>query len=161
VPESTLFVYETDDVGRDWSKLQDQELWTSIENIPALQKTKEDIAFLDSMMGSGGMEGFFKGRPFIVSMHTISKDEFDFLYITELPAIADQKKLDDIIKQLQEEAPLTIQTHHFNGFGINELRQKGAKEVFTYIVYKNYFIGSFTTILVEDVVRNINADFTT
>src|SRR5690606_5694175 len=92
---------------------------------------------------------------------TSGKDEFDFLYITELPEIADLKKLDDIIIQMQERAFLTTQAHFFNGVEINELHQKGTKKAFTYIIFKNYFIGSFATILVEDAVRNINADFTT
>src|SRR5690606_5578211 len=49
----------------------------------------------------------------------------------------------------------------FNGFEIKELRKKGKQETFTYIFYKNFFIGSFATLLVEDAIRNINADFTT
>ncbi len=161
VPENALLIYETNDLGEDWDNLQGQELWTSIERVPALEKAKTDITLLDSLLGLGGINGFFDGRPLVISMHTTSKDEFDFLYVTELPDLEDQKKLNDIISRLEEEASLTVQTRHFNGLEINELQQKGSKKTFTYIVFKNYLIGSFATILVEDVVRNINADFTT
>src|SRR5690606_19603055 len=100
VPENSLFVYESNDVGEDWKNLQEQQLWKNLKDIPALRKTSKDLHLLDSLLGTGGIESFFDERQFVVSMHTISKNEFDFLYITELPSIGDQKRLSGIIEQL-------------------------------------------------------------
>lgn len=159
VPEHALVVYESREFGDDWEKFLQQDLWQGVEKIPSLITAKKDISLLDTLLDAEGFPSAFRDRTFLASMHTTSKDEFDFLFITEVSSLADQKALDNIIEKIEEEHPLDIQTRHFNGFELIELKHSQSGKSFTYIIFKNYLIGSFTTILVEDVIRNINSEF--
>ena len=98
VPEHALVVYESREFGDDWEKFLQQDLWQGVEKIPSLITAKKDISLLDTLLDAEGFPSAFRDRTFLASMHTTSKDEFDFLFITEVSSLADQKALDNIIE---------------------------------------------------------------
>lgn len=159
IPKHALLVYSSENIADDWEKLLKQDVWIGFEGIPSLRKAKKDVAFLDTLMGSNSLASILKGRIFLASMHATTKDEFDFLYVTKISSVSDQKIFDNLIDKLKEENNFKEQSRQFNGFKIVELRDPSKGKSFTYILYKDYLIGSFSTILVEDVIRNINSDF--
>lgn len=159
IPKHALLVYSTENIADDWRKLLEQDLWKGFEGIPSLRKAKKDVAFLDTLMDSDSLASILKDRLFLASIHATTKDEFDFLFITKIKSVSDQKVFDNVVDKLQEENNFKEQSRQFNGFKIIELRDPNKGKSFTYILYKDYLIGSFSTILVEDVIRNINSDF--
>lgn len=161
IPEHALLVYESDNIVEDWQDIQEKTIWENLQSIPAFAKTSSDIALLDSLSPKEKpLEALLKNRPFAVSMHTISKEEFDFLYIVKLDKVDDLSTANDILEAVKENQNLQDQKRQFNGFEIYELRKREPAQTFTYIIYKNFFLGSFAPILVEDAIRNINNGFT-
>lgn len=159
VPDSALLVYESNNISQDWQNLQEKELWKSVQSIPAFVQTEQDMALLDTLapQASNGKD-FFHDRTFVMSMHPVSKDEFDFLYVTEIDQ-DDFSIVNKTLKSIKESWEAREQKRVFNGFDIYELRAGGTSRVFTYIIDRGYFLGSFSPLLIEDAIRNINNNF--
>lgn len=161
IPEHALLVYESNNILEDWKDIQEKTIWKNLQSIPAFNKTKKDIALLDSLApNEKRLATLLENKPFAVSMHTISKDEFEFLYIIKLDKVNDWSAAKTILDAVKETQKLEDQKRQFNGFEIYELRGVSGTPTFTYMIYNNFFIGSFAPILVEDAIRNINNDFT-
>lgn len=159
VPDTALLIYESHNISEDWENLQEKELWESLRSIPAMAQAEQDIALLDTLapQASNGRK-FFHNRAFLMSMHAVSKDEFDFLYVTEISQ-DDFSVVNKTLKSIKASWEAREQKRVFNGFDIYELREGGSSRIFTYIIENGHFIGSFSPLLVEDVIRNINSNF--
>lgn len=158
IPENALLVYESDHIVEDWNNLQEKELWENLQSIPALEQTKQDILLLDSLAPQSNDRTFFHNRPFVMAMHPISKDEFDFLYIVEIDQ-NDFSLINKTLESIKKSWGAKEQKRTFNGFDIYELRESSTSRVFTYIIDRGYFLGSFSALLIEDAIRNINNNF--
>ena len=159
VPGSALLVYESNNISEDWQNLQDKELWKTLRSIPAMTQAEQDIALFDTLTPKASNDRkFFHDRAFLMSMHAVSKDEFDFLYVVEVDQ-DDFPIVNKTLNSIKESWEAREQKRVFNGFDIYELREGNTSRIFTYIIEKGHLIGSFSPLLVEDVIRNINNNF--
>lgn len=159
VPDSALLVYESSNISEDWQNLQGKELWETLRSIPSLSQVEEDVALLDTLATEApNISKFFHNRPFLMSMHAVSKDQFDFLYVVEIDQ-DDFSIVNKGLKYLKESWEAREQKRVFNGLDIYELREANTTRIFTYIIENGHLIGSFSPLLVEDAIRNINSDF--
>jgi hypothetical protein len=49
-----------------------------------------------------------------------------------------------------------VEARNYQGIEINEVKFPNHKELFSYAIYKGYFVGGFTAFLVEETIRNIS-----
>lgn len=136
----------------DLEGLEGHKLWKSLSDIEGFTNINNGINFLDSLNGSGGFRAIFKETPALISMHKVSKDRFDFLFVVDIQNISQNTFIGASIGRLQQHG-YRFKTRNYNGFKISEISKNGHS--FACIFYKNFLLASFTPYLVEDAIRTI------
>lgn len=151
VPSEAVFVYEGSACESCLDELSSSSIVSLVKK--AVFPTQEDsLKKLTDVV----LANFRQGS--LVSMHVTRKDDFDFVFY--LPFTAQlQQQFNTLVDQLQKEKggkAAKISDRTYNGIKIYDLAVKG--KTFSWIYLDKMWVGSFTPILVEDVVRTYNDD---
>lgn len=161
VPANAFIVYESANAGKAWNNLTEKPLWNSLASIPFFNSAESDIKFLDSISGKDGtFDKLFRNFEFVASFHISSSTSFDILYFLDLNNAQNYSAFDRLVSVASSNFAFTKTTRTYQDLEIIELKKKGNDKKFSFLVYRDYFIGSFSSVLVEDAIRNIKKDFT-
>ena len=160
VPSSAILAYENSSLIENWNKIVGKSVWETMKEMPYFMAWEEGLAQADSLTGkNGSVDRLFRKRSFIISAHITSSNEFDFLFNLDLNDQAGKAVFDDVIRSIQKDHSFISKSRTYQDFKLHELVDKSSKSTFTYFIYKNVVVGSFTAFLVEDVVRNVTDGF--
>jgi len=160
VPKNALAVYETEQPIKIWNSMLELPVWKNLSSIPVINDVNEDLVLLDSITGSSGsLEKLFRDRPILISFHKISNTDFGLTFYFSLNSGEKRKILSSILKHFKDLQNYKFDIRKYEDFSINELSNDEGEIEFTFIEYKGHFVGSFTSFLIDDVIRNISNDF--
>ena len=160
VPSSAILAYENNSLVENWNKIVGKSVWNTLKKMPYFRSWESGLAEADSISGkNGSIDKLFRNKSFIISVHIIASNEFDFLFNLNLNSTEGKAAFDNVIRSIQKNHSIISKSRTYQGFELHELVDKNAKSTFTYFVYRNVVVGSFTAFLVEDVVRNITDNF--
>ncbi|NHE58378.1 hypothetical protein [Cyclobacterium plantarum] len=153
IPPDAVLVYESKDPVGMWNTIVGQPVWEKLHQLPALASLESQLIHLDSITGkSGALDDYLKGQRFKLSLHPLGKEDFGFLVSI---AFNDREFLDfiqNLKKGLGNQAD-PIKTRTYSGVNLFEVRLNQADKVFTYAVFNNVLMGSFSSFLVEEGIR--------
>mgnify|MGYP002078535534 CR=1 FL=1 len=151
VPSGAFMVYEVNQLKETFDS------WVQSETGKSFTSTSFHASILNLFNGldtiKGVRESKLLNRPVLISMHVISKDDFDFIYYVSLTD-SDTKLFFELLKNLQRDG-FNQNSRLFDGLQLTELTKDDIQ--FSYIVYEDHLILSKTAFLIEDVVRTINS----
>ncbi|MDN4163915.1 hypothetical protein QWY31_00300 [Cytophagales bacterium LB-30] len=157
MPHHALWVIESKDLVKDWNTLTESDFWNNLKQVPALQGTDKLIKSADSLSGKdGSLHQLLANKSFLISGHVISTTHTDYLLVGEMGGVLSQKKWKQFIEQAISSQGLNHSTRQYQGEDIHEIKQAD-KKTFTYLIYNNLLVGSYTPFLVEDVIRQIKS----
>lgn len=154
IPDNAIIVYESSNTIKAIEDAQSTQVWQNLSYIEGFRKIEERIDILDSIAENGNFRKFFAGAPLLTSLHVTSSKDFDLLFVIEIKNIAQQAFL-SLAQTKYAAKGFQKRTREYEGFTITEISTVG-QNAFTYIFYKNYFIGSFSSFLVEDAIRTVS-----
>lgn len=158
IPSNAVMVFETQEPVSAWNEIVIQPIWGRLSNIPALKELEQKLMDLDSLTGrSGNLDKALKGQQFVLSLHPIGRDEFDFLFAV---GFQDRGLLADFLSQIKGRMadPSRIKTRNYSGVTLHEYQLSSGNSVFTYGVYENILLASHTSFLVEDAIRLVKSN---
>lgn len=139
VPAETILVYEKDVCNTCIDEMQETSLWHILERASLYSNAFDSLKTkLNSIIRSS--EGL------LVSAHITKKDDFDFIYY-----LPDAKNVSDQLSNFPFLKKYIFSERELNGVKIKEWSFQ--KHTFTSAVIKNIWVGSFTSFLIEDVIR--------
>ncbi|WNB17287.1 hypothetical protein [Marivirga arenosa] len=156
VPENTFLVYENKNLVSSWNDLQENPIWQDLLKIEYFNSLKENFEALDSLSGNNGMlDEVFRNNQLLIGMNVVANDDFDFVFYQTLK----NTEQIQIIKSIESKFNEFDKTERvFNKNTIYELKSKSSDKLFSYVLLRGNFVGSFSPILVEDVIRNLEKD---
>lgn len=154
IPENAVLALDVPNASHLWQKADSFSVWKNLNETVYFQKVGKRTALLDSLLRQGiDVEQYLKEKEIVISLHIVSKGDLDYLFF--VPIIEGEDNFaSQVLKALDQRKGFSFDTHEYQGITIHEVIQ--GKNTFSYIFHKNYFIGSFTPFLVEDVIRNIS-----
>jgi len=85
VPKNAVSVWESNSTIEVWNRFVNTDHWGNLSAIPAFSKINKDLIFLDSLTGSNGnLDNLLQTGQFLISIHTISRNQFDNVFYLEL-----------------------------------------------------------------------------
>ncbi len=157
VPESAILVYESTNTVENWNEIQSKSVWTNLQQIPYYANIGKKVELLDSLSGSEGkLHKLLQAKPLVFSIHRISQEALGFLFFISLDDYSDYDLINTLVAQYKTRDDFRFQTRTYQDIVIHEAVNQEYEEVFSYLIHKNYFVGSFTPFLVEDVIRNLS-----
>jgi hypothetical protein len=152
VSSEAVLVFETTEPVMAWNQLVTQPFWSRISELPSLYHAQNQVMALDSLLGKGGrLERALKGNQFVLSLHPVGREEFDFLYTI---AFKDLSNL-EILKDLENNLPplSRINTRSYSNIEIKEFQSLDLERNLSYALIGNVFVASYSSFLVEDAIR--------
>ena len=156
VPSGAILVFENSNLKQTWDQLQTTSNWEHLSRFEPTKNISRRLVFLDSLIGGNDLlNQITTENPTLISLHVVSKSSFDYLYQLEVRNVQSHSTIWQAINGL-EKSGYQLSTRNYLGHTLTEIR--GQEKVFTYIFYENFFIGSYTPFLVEDVLRTLDGD---
>ena len=156
IPNNALLVIETGKPFQDFETVRDKSFWPLISNTAFGKNLQDRTTYLQKLMHtSGDVANLFSEKKLLISMHVSSKKSCDLLFVAPLSSSADREIMNNVIEKFKANNNLRFDTRNYENFEINEFTDKFTKITFSYLVYKNFLVGSFTGYLVEDAIRTI------
>jgi hypothetical protein len=143
VPAETVLVYESGECAKCIADMRNIPLAEIIKRAAFYEQPLDSLAQLGELMTS------FQ-QPTLVSLHITKKENFDFVFYlpynnnTEL-------RFNLLLEKFSTTKGIKTLSRVYEGVEIRELKYR--KSVFSYIILDGNWVGSFTPVLIEDVIR--------
>ena len=153
VPANAITVYESSQLYDTWERLHESVMWPSLASISAIDDLERELNAIDTVNGEpGGLKQLMSGE-FLISIHVVKKNAFDFLYLVDLNRIETQQLISTLIRSYEKDDSASRRTRTYQEMEIHEIEKDDW--IFSYLIHDNKLIASFTPFLVEDVIRRI------
>ncbi len=160
VPSTAFLSYESSNAGNAWNNLTSRPMWNSAVRIPFFKDAEQEIRYLDSISGKdGSLDKLFRNFTFIASFHVTSATTFDVAYYLDLTNSQNQKTINRIFSAVESNLGYASADRQYLDYTITEIKKQGEEKKFTYLIHENYLVGSFSSLLIEDVIRNLNRGY--
>ena len=157
IPNSAMLVIETTNLPRAYKDLQQKTLWKNIQDdtYTTIIKTKFQY-FIKNVEEASAKIEFWEEKRVTLSLHWVGKEDFDALFIIPLTSKTDQQIYQQFVGKLQHNQAITFRQRDLSAYTITEIKNKETEERFSFLLYKGYWVGSFSSLLIEDVVRKLD-----
>ncbi|BDD11136.1 hypothetical protein FUAX_35680 [Fulvitalea axinellae] len=151
IPRDAVLVYESKRTIPAWNRLSYTTFGKQLSKVSGYSNIGQRLAILDSITGRNGrLDDLLKKEPFYISTHVTSRDEFGFIfYLKSDPAT------DKILYQILSHYLKSSNAGSYNYRGIEIKRLNGKGGPFHYFTANGYFVGSYSSMLAEDVIRTM------
>lgn len=160
VPIDAAFIFQTENIYEVLRKTEhESELWKELVNIPDIREFNNKIAFLDSVLRlNQKAREFIRNKPVAISVHLVGEEKPEYLFIVALPSSAG---IDDMVSLVTEltAGKATIKTRTYSDTEIYDVQFTGEKtNNFSFAVKKGMFLLSFSSIILENSLRQLDTD---
>lgn len=146
IPSNAVAVFEASACDECLESVKSSAVWNIIQQA-AFYGNRQDslkkiVSFLTDL-NSGAL----------ASLHITQKDNFDFIFYRPILSQKEEKIYEQIFEEWKKKVPGSFTEREYNEVKIQELT--AGKEIFSWVVLENVWVGSFTPFLLEDVIRTL------
>lgn len=150
IPTSSSIVYESENAHQTLLRLEEQQIWQTLNSIDGFSSLKTNVEQLEEITGNQ-LGSLLNDNSLLVSIHPVSRNELDFLFVLEINSLPAHSILATVQDHFQKQFPKKRRTY----LDLELIEIIGLEETFTFMFYKNYLLGSFSAFLVEDAIRSL------
>lgn len=157
IPGNACFILESRQSKNLWKKLSETNiLWADLLGTEFFSRLNLFGSRVDSVLSSvSGAHEMMNGNSVFISVHKNTSGGFDFLYTFSLPDLSKTEVVDDIMNKAAGNG--TVTKREYDDAEIRTITFKQAQSEFYFTVHKGIFSGSFSVILIEDAIRQLNS----
>ena len=155
IPQNAALIIREDSFSQLFSKLSTTNIiWEELtSNTETANSIHKQIQYLDALL-KGPFNRLFKNKTLLGSLHLSGANEFDFIYYIPLNPEITENEIVQKIKTVTKKNPTKRAYDDVNIFTL----PTNTKKKVSLVVYKNTLAFSYSTILIEDVIRQLNAE---
>ncbi len=154
IPSHAIAVVEVEQTSQSLADWQKSAVHQSIGSLPYFQMLTERLAFIRQYPE---VEGLLK-KKMLASLHVTTQSDFDYIFFIPLTS-TEEGALQEVTQRLYQNKDFRATTHTYSGHTITEITHQATSQTFSFLLYKNVFIGSYTSFLVEDAIRTLSQGF--
>jgi hypothetical protein len=159
VPVNASFIIRINDFRNLVKNTQkNNKIWEELIKLPAFSRIDQQIGFLDYVNSNYSVaRDLLLNKPSYISAHYTGRDRVSFIHIYKLPKGLSGKKINELISRLLNNSG-TITQRKYQGRDIYDIRLLSESPVksFSYTITEGLFILSFSSILIEDAIRQLD-----
>jgi len=151
IPADVAWLVTLDPSSGDLQRLSGSAFLSGCDSVDVLKDWNKSLLFFDSICTNNEqLKAAFKKNQLLISGHVTGPSSFSLMYFLDLD--------DDLVKASEEiissmmSSKGSVQTRIYNGIEIKEFKADNGN-VFSWAITKGIFIGSSTTFLIEDAIR--------
>ncbi len=159
IPPDASMIIQVNDFKYLMMNFERNGIWQELKKISSFERIDIQVNFLDSLIQtSEEIRSLLLDNPSFISTHTVGKNNTGFLHVFCMPKGLSEKRVAEIIqKQVEESGTLT--SRKYEGFQIYDARllKEDVISNFSYVIADGLFMISFSSILIEDAIRQITS----
>jgi hypothetical protein len=156
VPNSAMLVLETTNLPTAYKDLQKRPIWKNLKNAPFLQVVQQRFEyFLKTVEKASHQHPVWENKRVTLSMHWVGKEDFDAIFYIPITEKQDQQIYQQALASFAQQNKAKFVERSLNGLTLTEVTIEETEERFAYFVHHNYWVGSFSPLLLEDVLRKV------
>lgn len=152
IPKSAALVYEVDAAGKQWATFQQTAIAKDLSQLPFCIAIQEGLNFLE---GLGTDKKALNELPLVASMHGLGEGAADYIFYFNTHEIGTQALLLQLLEKIKQHHTCQIENRKFAGYTITVLSSYTSTKQLHFIKQGHYIIASFSSLLIEDVVRGL------
>ncbi|MHA6249117.1 hypothetical protein ACXYMU_14345 [Pontibacter sp. CAU 1760] len=157
VPESAVFVLETNNHANLVQHLRETELWSSLTVLPFAQRFEESLAAIDSVApGTERLSRFLDKKRILTSLHVVGKAEVSYVYYVPVTSVGEHRFFRTLTENISKSEEFEEEVREYQGMVLTDITNTRLGTRYTYITYHNNVILSPSAMLVEEIVRRLN-----
>ncbi|MDJ1482158.1 hypothetical protein QNI16_16765 [Cytophagaceae bacterium YF14B1] len=152
VPIHSLLVVEADNplnVVSDWKK---NDIGQQIQSLPYFQTL---LSRLNTLQKYPESKNILLKKKILISLHVTTRNEFDYVFYIPL-SDREKESTQKLIQQFRSNTGFRTDTRTFGDYQITDITDQSSRQSFSFIFTDDLLIGSYTSFLVEDVIRKLN-----
>ncbi len=155
IPSDAAIIIESDDFPNAWNDLKSVSVfWNKLKGMKLIDQIDNRTAYLDSLFSKQGeIAQLVKGQATFISIHLTGIHNYDYLFLVSLKNTNRMQDFNQIIKSLVGDN--TINKRSYDKVDIFEISTEVG--IFNYSISKGIFLGSFSPLLIEDAIRQMNS----
>ena len=155
IPQNAALIIKENSFNALYNKMTTTNIiWEElIANTTVAHQMNVQLHYLDSLL-AGPFKPMFIGKTILGSLHLSGANDYDFIFYIPLSDEITEGKLVQKIKNVTRKNPTS---RDYDGVAIYTLQTNG-KDKISLTIYKNTLAFSYSTVLIEDVIRQLNAD---
>ena len=150
IPQSAALVYEVADFNKQWENFQQTPIAQELSQLPAFAPIQQAISLLKELVEDAQS---LAGVPLTLSVHGLSEEQLGYIFYFNTNHAATQTLLAAIMARIRPDKAYNQSGRKYAGYKITTLSKQGAPQHLSYIKHDQYIIASFSSLLIEDVVR--------
>ncbi len=151
VPVTAVAVFEADNPLEQWQQWKENPTWQSFWSMPYVQTIQ---ARMDSLQGLPEAKQVLSKKKILFSLHATTRHDFDYVFYIPLSE-RDQSQVSQLFQHFRHRTDFRVDTRTFGGQLITEITHRPSRQLVSFIVQDDMLIGSYTSFLVEDVIRKL------
>ncbi len=155
IPLNAGLIFRVNDFRKLTDDMNDNPVWQELANTGVFERLNSQLEFLDSLISRNqDVRSLLHGNPWYISGHVTGNGKSSFLHVIKTPKTFSEKRVAEMIKSLVINLG-TVSTRKYEGYTITDVRFLDQKKLgnFSYSTGNGLFILSFSSILVEDAIR--------
>ena len=156
IPSNAAIIIESRDFQKTWQSLEaTTSFWRTLSKVGFIKELNEQTTFLDSVLSAEShIAALIKGRSAFISVHLTGTNDYNFLFLIGLENIRQISTIDDLFTKVARGK--TVQKRSYEKVTISDISLAEGR-AFSYTLSKGILIGSFSAVLVEDAIRQLNS----
>lgn len=155
VPHNAALIIESSNIYQVWDHLKTKRVWANVKAVPSIASLTEKIASLDSLLVQDSKKDFFEDKKVVASLHISPGKNSDYVFYIPVNSSKEESFLKDAMNNLKQKTSYRMEERNFEDYTISTITSKGSKVSFSYFIYKNLLIGSYSSVLLEDLIRSL------
>ncbi|MCG8339875.1 MAG: hypothetical protein MI674_01175, partial [Cytophagales bacterium] len=156
IPESAALVYEVAKPGTLWETLQTKPFGKAITQLPCFLAIQNALSSLDSLAEAAyALQKVLSNIPLTISIHRLDEESVGYVFYLNTYNIDIQALLEKHLEKMKQTKKYAIEERNYAGYVITEIKKTDQQSGFSYFMHNHYLIGSFSSLLIEDVIRGV------
>lgn len=159
VPVNAALIFEIHDYLKFSNDLSKKSLlWQEAIKIPLFSAINQKLSYLDSIINKDTrLKSLFINRPVTISVNSTGASKYDFLFLMNIPNSSYEDYLQQYITQ-KIKSNCTVSKRTYDKVEIFDIKIIDViTQDFSCTFHEGMFVFSFSPILVEDAIRQINS----
>lgn len=158
MPNNPVFVFETNNVLNLFKEVEANPMWNNLVQTDYFNTVAARTQyFIEILSKNPKGVSLLANRKITASVHVTSKEDFGTLFFVPVPTAMDTQYLSEILSYFRAKPEFQFAERTFKGFKVYEAKQKGTNSIFSFVIYKGFFMGSYSSILIDDIVRHASS----
>jgi hypothetical protein len=161
IPEDAAVIIKINDLEDVLQKIHKESgIWQELKNTSSFRHLAYQMQFLDSVLISlPDARQLLLNNPSYLSLHYAGKDKIGFLHVYRVPNSLSERKIHALISRFVENKG-TVSERNYDGKMMFDVRLLHTDKIniFSYTIYRDLFMLSFSSLLLENALRQIDGD---